>query len=258
MRRAFIRMGVSLLLLAGIVALSATGGAYWHYRRLAASYEAELEAALAESRERVATLEAMVERLTRTRRLAQIVVSRQEPNEDTGRLETELLMLELDDQGDPIGRQYFLIPGSVAFFDGLVIKFDPESVAAGRPFRGHSVALLRRVYSEELSPREGIEIDKEGTIPFGYRTEIEPSEFERNLWDRFWEIADQPALASELGVRVAQGEAVYKSVRPGVLYELTIDAAGGLNLETRALPEAVAEILTSDATSGAKRLIPDG
>lgn len=249
MRRSILRIPLALVSLALLVALSAAGGAYLHYRRLAASYEAELELALQESQARVATLEAMIERLSRTRRLAQIVVSRQETG-PSGRLRTELLMVELDEHGEPIGRQTFEIEGRIAFFDGLVVKFEPESVAAGHPFQGQSVALLRRVYSEVTPPAEGTLIDKQGAVPFGYRTAEEPSEYERRLWERFWEIADQPALAEELGVRVAQGEAVYKPVRPGVLYELSIDAVGGLNLETRPLPEAVAEVLGAAAGQG--------
>ena len=33
-----------------------------------------------------------------------------------------------------------------------------------------------------------------------------------------------------MGVRVAQGEAVYKPVRAGQRYELTVEAVGGLTL----------------------------
>jgi hypothetical protein len=33
-----------------------------------------------------------------------------------------------------------------------------------------------------------------------------------------------------MGVRVAQGEAVYKPLRPDQVYELTVDAAGGMSL----------------------------
>jgi hypothetical protein len=34
-----------------------------------------------------------------------------------------------------------------------------------------------------------------------------------------------------MGVRIAQGEAVYKPVRTGETYELLVDAAGGMSLK---------------------------
>ncbi|MHC4220166.1 MAG: hypothetical protein ACYSU7_17105 [Planctomycetota bacterium] len=43
-------------------------------------------------------------------------------------------------------------------------------------------------------------------------------------------ISTEPRLAAAMGVRVAQGEAVYKPLRPDQVYELTVDAAGGMSL----------------------------
>ena len=84
-----------------------------------------------------------------------------------------------------------------------------------------------------------------GGVPAGYAGSERPLDFEKKLWERFWDLCTDPALAAEYGVRVAQGEAVYKPMKPGVLYELTVDADGGLNLVTRPLPEAVAEVLAA-------------
>jgi len=95
--------------------------------------------------------------------------------------------------------------------------------------RGRTLVLLRRIYSDRLAPRDGVPIDTPGAVPAGYAA-TEVARFEQILWDRFWEIADDPVLAMEMGVRVAQGEVVYKPVRAGRRYELVVDAAGGINL----------------------------
>ena len=50
------------------------------------------------------------------------------------------------------------------------------------------------------------------------------------MWEHFWELAMDPAAAAAMGVRVAQGETVYKPVRAGRVYELIVDAAGGMSL----------------------------
>lgn len=228
-------------------------GAWLHYR----AQQSESAAFLEQENERLQrekqVLGQMVERLSRTRRLAQIVVTRQTLDETT------ILLVELDETGKSLSRDCITIPGRIAYFDGLVIKFDLDSVAKGHPLRGQSIALLRRVYSERQSPHEGYLLDQAGDIPPGYRIvgaqlnannkpaadSWSPGKFEERIWSQFWTIANDPELAAEFGVRVAQGEAVYKPMLPGLLYELTLDAAGGLNLETRPLPEAVAEVLTA-------------
>lgn len=240
---------LSLLLL---MLVSGVGGAFWHYRRMEASEKARLREALAEAAARQRVLEGMVERLKTNRRMAQIVVTDQAIDDAGNVAETTLLFVELGPDGEPLSRQCFTIPGDTAFFDALVIKFDEESVAMAHPLRGQSLALMRRVYSDRLRPRDGFGIDEPGEAPAGYRVHAETDEaakFQQRLWDRFWDLANDPKLAAEQGVRVAQGEAVYKPLKPGVFYELTLDVDGGLNLVPGALPDAVAEVLAevSDA-----------
>ncbi len=227
-----------------LAATAGIGGAYLHYRHVRDSAVARLQEENEALRARQAELEAIVTRLKASRRLAQVVVTRQK-RDDRGRaLETSLALFELTADGQNVlRRQDFTIPGEVAFFDALVIKFDAESVSAGDPLRGHTIALLRRIYSETQPPQTGQPIDEPGRIPDIYRTAEASPDFQENLWRRFWTLATDPAAAAEAGVRVAQGEAVYKPLRPGVLYLLTLDAIGGLNLETRPLVEAAPEVL---------------
>ncbi len=236
---------LTLLALALIVLASAMGGAYWHYRQVAHGREQQLEQSLIEAARRQQALENMIDRLTRSRRLAQIVVTEQKTGPAGLPTETSLLMVELGPDEKPVGRHCFTIPGHVAFFDGLVVKFDHEAVATAHPMRGQTVVLLRRVYSEMLAPADGFPIDVAGEVPAGYSGPERPADFEKKLWERFWDLCNDPALAAEYGVRVAQGEAVYKPLKPGVLYELSVEANGGLNLETRPLPEAVGEVLAA-------------
>lgn len=56
------------------------------------------------------------------------------------------------------------------------------------------------------------------------------SAYEQKLWKRFLDLLDDTALAAEYGVRVAQFEAPSVLVRAGQTWEVTLDAAGGLNL----------------------------
>ena len=50
------------------------------------------------------------------------------------------------------------------------------------------------------------------------------------MWKRFWRLAGDPEAARRHGVRVAQGEAVYKPVRSGQVFDLIAESAGGLTM----------------------------
>ena len=195
----------------------------------------EMEVIQKEMEQRLDAREAMIERLSRFRRLAHITVTDQQvaPNGEVVR--TDLLFIELDDDGGELARQTFTLPGDVLFVDSLTVKFGHEDVADGHPLRGRTLVLFRRIYSDRMPPIDGYPIDVPGAVPPGYASG-ERADFEKRVWEHFWMLATDPDAAAAMGVRVAQGEAVYKPVRPGMTYELIVDSAGGMSLAP--LPEA--------------------
>lgn len=178
----------------------------------------------------LAEREAMIERLGRSKRVAHVHITDQklEPNGKVG--QTNLVLIELNDRGAEVARQSFTIPGDVLFVDGWTIKFETERVAEGDPLRGRSLLLLRRIYSDKMSPNDGFTIDTPGAIPPIYAVS-DVGDYERRLWKNFWLIASSAEAARESGVRIAQGEAVYKPVRAGQAFELVLDAVGGISLK---------------------------
>jgi hypothetical protein len=189
----------------------------------------EMAALQQEMEQRLEAKEAMIQRLNRSQRLAHLHVLDQRTTPGGEVLETDLLFVELDDAGGELGRQQFTLPGEVVFVDAWSVKFHHTDVAEGHPLRGRTLLLLRRIYSDRMAPIDGYPIDVPGAIPPGYAVG-EIASFEKRLWEHFWEIATDPRLASAMGVRVAQGEAVYKPLRVGRVYELIVDAAGGMSL----------------------------
>jgi hypothetical protein len=71
-------------------------------------------------------------------------------------------------------------------------------------------------------------------------------DFERDLWANFWKLADDEAYRKEIGVRVAQGEAVWTKFRPDLLYALTLESNGGLNITSSPLKGIYREALKGD------------
>lgn len=222
---AFTRTVAVTALLCGIVLLG-----YW---RLTFDQQARTIAELSGVNEQlkatIAKREAMLQRLSRSRRVAHLQVTGQETASD-GRIQsTDVRFIELDDEGSELGERRFTVPGDVVFVDAWTVKFDPEVVAEGDPLRGRTLVLLKRIYSDRMKPEEGLPIDTPGAVPPGYATG-DIGRFEKAVWDNFWSIATDAKRAADYGVRVAQGEAVYKPVRSGQTFELVVDAAGGMSL----------------------------
>jgi len=58
-------------------------------------------------------------------------------------------------------------------------------------------------------------------MPQSYPAERAPTAFERELWARFWELANDPEAARERGVRALHGEAVSTPLRKDRIYAIT-------------------------------------
>lgn len=170
-------------------------------------------------------LREVIDRLQAERRIAEVHVLRQDARTTTFRFR------EVRPDGAPLHERDFTIEGDVVYFDALVIKFEHAYVERGDHLRGRSLYLFERVFGEHQEPAQGFRLD-EG-VPIAYRVNGQggaPSKFEQELWADFWKYALDPQAARAKGIRVAQGEAVRTKLRLGMVYRLTIEAAGGINV----------------------------
>jgi hypothetical protein len=88
--------------------------------------------------------------------------------------------------------------------DTLVIKFEDDFVTAGDALKGKALLLFRRIFTDRKRPAEGEVLDKEGQIPQSYAAERAPTAFERELWARFWELANDPKRPRSAGSGAAR------------------------------------------------------
>ena len=196
-----------------------------------------------EAERKTEKLRQVVQRLGAERRVADIIVTDQK-SDAAGGIKTTLLFVEYARDGSTLPAKRFTIDGSVGYVDALVIKFDGRFVEENDPLRGRSVALFARVYAENQPPEKGHRIDEPNQIPDVYRG-ADPfvMEFERELWANFWKLADDETYRKQMGVRVAQGEAVYTQFKPDRLYTLTLESNGGLNITSTPLKGIYREAL---------------
>jgi len=171
-------------------------------------------------------LEAYLKILKRIDRRARIEVLRQ-TKDGQGNLQTGIRFTEVDETGKPtsVSRELTL-PGQEVYFDTLVIKFDDHFIEESDPLKGRALMLFRRIFSSTMKPEDGIVIDKEGEAPEAYAEQQGPSAFEKDLWKRFWELANDEKLAKEHGVRAIHGDAPYMRLEPDRVYEITLRSTG--------------------------------
>jgi hypothetical protein len=133
------------------------------------------------------------------------------------------------------------LPGSEVYIDALVVTFDRKLVEAGDGLKGKSMLLFRRAFGDLQKPVDGVPLfRREGASPIPEVAQVDPQpgDFERELWTRFWDYANDPHRAAAAGIRLAQGEAPHVKAVQGQVYKLTLRASGGLEIQPR-LPAAV-------------------
>jgi hypothetical protein len=170
-------------------------------------------------------LEAYLKILKHVERRARIEVLKQ-VKDDRGNQQNTIRFTEIGDDGKPVSAARELtLPGQEIYFDTMVIKFEDHFVEQDDPVKGRALMLFRRIFSNTMRAQDGIVIDAEGQAP-GVYSEAGPSDFEKNLWKRFWELANDEKLAKEHGVRAIHGDAPYMRLEPDHIYEVALRSTG--------------------------------
>jgi hypothetical protein len=192
-----------------------------------------LEKTVAEKEKALQALEFANRLLKVSQRVARIeVLAQQAPPEALERVRTTVRFTELGPDGAPLAPgQELTIEGRTLYVEALVIQFEDRYVEQGDALRGTSLCFFKRLFGENQSPSTGPTLDTAGQQPLAYGGDTTADAVHRALWQRFWDYANDPALARELGVRALQGEAPFIEARPGKTYRLELRASGGLVLQ---------------------------
>jgi hypothetical protein len=218
-------------LLAGTVVLVAAAAAgIYTVDRLFLAPRRQLEARIAELGLENGRLKTYLKLMEFTERRAQLEVIQQTKNE-AGETVSTLLFTELDAQGGVVGAQRTVeLKGDEVYVDTLVIKFEDHFVEQGDPLKGKALLLFRRIFTNRVKPDDGYVLDHQGVAPAVYASVSATSGFERDLWTRFWEVANNEALAKQAGVKAMHGQAVYGRLVPNRIYTLLMRSTGELIL----------------------------
>jgi hypothetical protein len=203
----------------------------------------QMEAKVAKLEAEAVRLKTYVKLLEHTERRAQVEVISQTKDAE-GETINKLRFTELDPQGGVVGAQRSVeIKGDEVYIDTLVIKFEDHFVEEADPLKGKALLLFRRIFTNRVKPDDGFVLDRAGVAPELYASKSAPSPFERELWSRFWEVANHEQLAKQAGVKAMHGQAVYGRLVPNAVYTLLMRSTGEVIVSTpkenAAAPEPV-------------------
>ena len=151
--------------------------------------------------------------------------------QEGGKLTSLVEFVELNDEGQPIGQpRQFELPGDTVYVDYLVVKFDDKYVEEKDLDRSTSLCLFSRIFGDQQKPIDGFSLDVAGSRPHGYERGGQMTDFEKEIWDDFWSIANDEAKAQEKGIRAAHGQAISMKVQKGKTYRIQLRASDGLSM----------------------------
>jgi hypothetical protein len=191
-------------------------------------------AELAQKERQIADLNASVKKLETAmrylkidHRVARFTVIDQSKDEANGEISSLIEFVEVNDEGHPIDTpRQFRIPGDMVYIDGWVVKFDDKYVEQADLERGTSLLLFKRIFGSGQKPDDGYPLDEVGSAPRAYARGGKMSDFEKKIWDDFWNIANDPQRARQLGIRAAHGGAPFMKVEKGKSYRILLRASG--------------------------------
>jgi len=178
-------------------------------------------------------LKKVIERLTADSRVAEVIVTDVKRDSKTKKSYTTIKFLEYDTKLNPLEPKYFTFSGNVIQFQSMVIRFDDFYIKKGHSLKGKSAYLFMKTFMLTDDGAETFEITKINEIPSGYEAADVKNNFEKKLWQKFWEYALNPEKASKVGIKNAQIEAPGTKFIPGMIYTIKIEHDGGLRIDAK-------------------------
>lgn len=201
---------------------------------------AELNVAIEKKDEEIARLDTAMRLLKVDHRLAEIKVL--DMGQKDGQPFIDVEFQEINDDGQPIDQsKQFTLVGDEIRIDTWLVQFEDKYVEQADIDRSTSICLFKRIYGNIEGPMGGHSIENVGTRPVAYARGRPLSDFEKKIWDDFWNIANEPQKAEQLGIRAAAGKSDFVKARKGKTYRVELRASGGTTLKPLDDEEASSE-----------------
>lgn len=141
--------------------------------------------------------------------------------------------VEVDSDGESISEpREFRLRGTIMFVDCWLVKFEDRFIEQADELRSASLCVFKSIWGDIDERSGGQSLDRQDPdIKTAYGTIDPRNSFEQEIWDDFWDLANDPIRQQELGIRGNHGQAVYLRVDTGAVYEVDLRASDGLNIK---------------------------
>jgi hypothetical protein len=181
--------------------------------------------------EQIAKLETARRLLKVDHRLAQINILDQ-TTDDKGEVINTVQFIELNPEGVAMGEpRVFRVKGDMIYIDGLSVTFHDKYVEEADLERGTALFSFTRIFTDKQNPKDGYPLDEVNSRPLAYGRGGQESDFEKNIWKHFWEIANDKEKSGELGIANIHGSAVSIKPMKGNSYTIELRASAGPKLK---------------------------
>jgi len=178
----------------------------------------------------ISRLETSLRLLKFDQRVAQLEIVDQWKNENDEPI-TRVRFVELDNEGKPLQTpREFNVRGEKVYVEYWVAKFFDEHIENGVDMKNTSICLFRSIFGDKEKPAEGHLLDDVDTLQASYARGREVSPLEHDIWENFWDYANDRRKAAEVGLRAVHGEAVNIKVQKGKTYRIQLRASDGLSI----------------------------
>lgn len=182
--------------------------------------------------EEIEKLETAMRLLKVDHRLAKIKVLSIVEDPMTQEVRTRVALQEIDTDGNPIGDpSEFAIKGRNIYVDFWLAKFEDKYIEESDLLRSTTLCMFKSIYGEEEAPINATPIEKPWVRPEAYAGGSKMSDFEKQIWNDFWTIANDSSKSRELGIRANHGQAVYVKAEEGKTYLIQLRASDGLTFK---------------------------
>lgn len=193
---------------------------------------------IADNLKRIKELGIMVRNLSRSEDVARITLLDRQVGVAPGDIEKRYRVEILSEDGAVVSSQEVTLKGNRIAIDSITVNFEYSEIESGRR---QNIAYPYRVYSELMKPDEAVPLScmfNDEELPVIYCLEADSiygmteDVFFRRLKELFAILKDED-LSREMGIRSANGTVNHFVMNPGDVYNISVEATGGLTVHKK-------------------------
>ena len=193
---------------------------------------------IADNLKRIKELGIMVRNLSRSEDVARITMLDRQVGIAPGDIEKRYRVEILSEDGAVVSSQEVTLKGNRIAIDSITVNFEYSEIESGRR---QNIAYPYRVYSELMKPDEAVPLScmfNDEELPVIYCLEADSiygmteDVFFRRLKELFAIVKDED-LSREMGIRSANGTVNHFVMNPGDVYNISVEATGGLTVHKK-------------------------